>query len=1079
MAELGPPILLIDDEDASRYWQRRILERAGFQVLEARSGEAGLELAWQVQPDLVLLDVQLPDLTGHAVCARLKALPAVAPPLVLMYSAAFTRTADRVEGLQGGADAYLITPVEPEELVAHVRALLRIRHSEQRARLLALRADLATALARKRLPADALQEGAELLVRYLDAEQARVWTVDSDGYFCLQASAGLHGHRDAEQQRLPQPLLLPPEAGWAPRISDRVQTETAIIDGEWAAREGLHAYAGYPLYAEEQLLGYVALLARRPLSPSDREGFLTVAESLSRHLERSAGEARLRQTHDLLSALFQASPLAIFSLTAKGTVRLWNRAAQKLFGWSAAEIEGQSLPLFSGAEAETFAACLAEASACGAVSGLELPAHRKDGTQVTISLSLTSLAAEPQSRVGEETGETGETAELGDTGDILCLATDLTEQVWLESTLHLRERAIEAIGQGILITDARREDHPIIYVNRAFSAQTGYDRWEVLGRNPRFLQGPETDPQACRLLREAVRERQAVSTDILNYRRNGTAYWARLSIAPVLSATGHLTHFVGVHEDISARRSAEAALRCSEERYRELFDNANDVVYSHDLDGRFTDWNRKGEELTGFTRAEILTMSADQLIAPEYLAVAREMTRRKLVGSGGQKGGQTTYEVEVVCRDGTRLPLEVSSRLIYEQEQVVGVTGTARDVRERHSLQSQLLQAQKMEAVGRLAGGVAHDFNNMLAVINGYSSLIADRLPHDHLAREGMLEIGRAGERAAGLTRQLLAFSRKQLLQPRLLSVRDLLVGIESMLRRLIGEDIELHTCLAPDVGEIRADPGQIEQVLLNLVVNSRDALPNGGRITLGARNLRLHDERSPGEIQLPRGSYVEVWVEDTGIGMPPEVLEHIWEPFFTTKELGRGTGLGLSTVYGIVRQSGGYITVESAPGRGSTFRLWFPKALAETPAPASQDLPEEVWRGSETVLLVEDEPAVRALLAQMLKGAGYRVLSAGSGPEAVELATNRHRNTERATTDSAASIDLLLTDLVMPGGLSGRETAETLQSRLPGLRVIYMTGYTDDTVLRQGQWLSEPALLHKPFGKAELLRLVRHTLDH
>lgn len=369
-----------------------------------------------------------------------------------------------------------------------------------------------------------------------------------------------------------------------------------------------------------------------------------------------------------------------------------------------------------------------------------------------------------------------------------------------------------------------------------------------------------------------------------------------------------------------------ASLRRSEERYRQLFDSAGDIIYNHDLQGRFTAWNRKGEELTGYTRADMVAMTADQLIAPEFVPLAAAMSRRKVAG----ELTQTTYEVEVIAKDGTRIPLEVSSQLLLQDGEVIGITGLARDIRERRQLQAQLLQSQKMEAVGLLAGGVAHDFNNMLAVINGYACLLSTMLPTDSPAvgpvRDGLAEIRQAGERAAALTRQLLAFSRKQILEPQVLHVGELLVSLERLLRPLIGEDIDLQVEIDPDVDCIRADPHQLEQVLVNLAVNSRDAMAQGGSLLFRASNRDVSGPALSVDGSAPSGSYVELLVRDSGAGMPPAVLSRIWEPFFTTKDVGHGTGLGLSTVYGIVRQSGGYITAESTVGVGSTFQILFPR---------------------------------------------------------------------------------------------------------------------------------------------------------
>jgi nitrogen-specific signal transduction histidine kinase/CheY-like chemotaxis protein len=391
-----------------------------------------------------------------------------------------------------------------------------------------------------------------------------------------------------------------------------------------------------------------------------------------------------------------------------------------------------------------------------------------------------------------------------------------------------------------------------------------------------------------------------------------------------------------------------------------------------------------------------------------------------------------------------------------------------RDITQRRQLEEQLRQAQKIEAVGRLAGGVAHDFNNLLNVIIGYGQMVFRRLP-DGPEREKTKAILQAADRAAGLTRQLLAFSRKQVLEPKVLDLNAVVGGMDEMLRRLIGEDIELHTQLAPDLGRTKADPGQIEQVLMNLVVNARDAMPRGGRLTLETANAEMDETYIRDHLGARPGRYVMLAVCDNGLGMDPETQKHIFEPFFTTKEKGKGTGLGLATVYGIVKQSEGYIWVESAPGEGTTVKVYLPWVEAE---PAAEELrrpavPEELPRATETVLLVEDEDMVRRMTREVLEGAGYRVLEASSGFEALRVSAGHN-----------GSLDLLLTDVVMPG-MSGRELSERLAPVRPAMKVLYMSGHTDDAIFHHGVTQAGTGFLQKPFTPDALERRVRELLGN
>jgi two-component system, cell cycle sensor histidine kinase and response regulator CckA len=385
----------------------------------------------------------------------------------------------------------------------------------------------------------------------------------------------------------------------------------------------------------------------------------------------------------------------------------------------------------------------------------------------------------------------------------------------------------------------------------------------------------------------------------------------------------------------------------------------------------------------------------------------------------------------------------------------------------RRRLEEQYRQAQKMEAVGQLASGIAHDFNNLLTVINGYADLLLQSLPPADSSQELLEEIRRAGERAAGLTRQLLAFGRRQVLAPRVLDLNAVAADTEAMLRRVIGEDVRLATVPGPGLWPVRADPGQVEQVLLNLAVNARDAMPTGGRLTIETRNVELDDEYALAHAGAHPGPHVLLAVSDTGCGMTDEVKARIFEPFFTTKGPGRGTGLGLATVYGIVTQSGGHLGVDSEAGAGTTFRVYLPRAEGPVGEPKAGSGAPAPRRGAETVLLVEDDPAVRALNRHVLAGCGYTVVEAGDGDEAWRAAV-RH---------AGGPIHLLVTDVVMPGQ-GGRALAERLLERHPGLKVLYVSGYTDDAVVRHGVLREAMNFLQKPFTPTALAHRVREVLD-
>ncbi len=395
----------------------------------------------------------------------------------------------------------------------------------------------------------------------------------------------------------------------------------------------------------------------------------------------------------------------------------------------------------------------------------------------------------------------------------------------------------------------------------------------------------------------------------------------------------------------------------------------------------------------------------------------------------------------------------------------MGFASLGVDVTEHRELQERYLQAQKLESLGRLAGGVAHDFNNLLTVINGYSSLLRSRFEEGDPRRRQVDEIGKAGERATGLVQQLLAFSRRQATQPQVLQLNTVVADAESMLRRLIGEDIELTSKLEACPDEITADPSQVHQVLMNLAVNARDAMPHGGKLTIETGNADVRARDMLQDADASRGAYVQLTVTDSGSGMDAETRRHIFEPFFTTKEPGKGTGLGLATVYGIVRQNGGFIRVESSPGEGSSFHAFLPRAaVAAVSNPPSSAVPVG-WRGSETVLIAEDERNVRELAAEILRGYGYKVLAAAGGREALEMVET-----------SGQTVDLLLTDVVMPG-MNGKALAERLTASRPGLKVILMSGYADEALGHRGAAEVGWAYLPKPFPPQELVEKVREAL--
>jgi PAS domain S-box-containing protein len=510
------------------------------------------------------------------------------------------------------------------------------------------------------------------------------------------------------------------------------------------------------------------------------------------------------------------------------------------------------------------------------------------------------------------------------------------------------------------------------------------------------------------------------------------------------------------------RRQVAETLRKSEERYRNLFENANDLIYTLDLTGKITSVNQKIKEITGYAPEEMIGRSVDEVLTPDNRNISNANLARKLAG----EAEGTIYELEMIGKQGQTLALEINTRLIDEQGEPSAILGIARDISERKHLEDQLRQAQKMEAIGRLAGVVAHDFNNLLIAILGYSQLILRRLePHNPFYRE-INEIEKAGQRAATLTNQLLAFSRRQAAQPQIVNLNHVVTEIGHMLRRIIGEDIELVTVLEPQLGCTKVDPGQIEQVIMNLAVNSRDAMPNGGRLIIETANSEFDEPYASRHPATQSGHYVLLSVSDTGVGMDKETQSRIFEPFFTTKSEGKGTGLGLSTVYGIVKQSNGHIEVQSEPGRGATFQIFLPMVDEKPLYEQLVQMDDDAYGGQETILLAEDDDAVRELVVHLLQVKGYTVLEATDARSALAVCQSY-----------SGPIAAVLTDVVMPQ-MNGPELVQVLMQLRPTLKVLYMSGYTDGNTVSLNQLSGTLSLLEKPFTAEKLTQRLRQLLD-
>jgi PAS domain S-box len=550
--------------------------------------------------------------------------------------------------------------------------------------------------------------------------------------------------------------------------------------------------------------------------------------------------------------------------------------------------------------------------------------------------------------------------------------------------------------------------------------------------------------------------------------RSGNAVFGVIALQSYDPAIRHeerdkeILTYVSQHIAVAiGRKRQEEALRISEARHRSLVESAVYGMYRSSIDGRFLDVNPALVNMLGYASTEEL-MSVD--MARDIYGDHEE--RGKIIENYLQDGKLETQEVRWKRQDGRLITVRLNGKPFRnERGDTLGFEMIAEDVTERRTLEEQLRQSQKMEAGGRLAGGIAHDFNNLLTVIKGYSELMLGELDGSHPLRSEVDEIKKAADRAASLTRQLLAFSRQQVLAPKVIDLNSVVHNMDKLLRRLLGEDVDLFTVLDGSLGRVKADPGQLEQVVMNLAVNARDAMPQGGKLTIETANIDLDARYARDHVSVKPGSYVMIAVSDSGTGMTEKIKSRIFEPFFTTKDVGKGTGLGLSTVYGIVKQSGGYVWVYSELGIGSTFKVYLPRVDAPAEI-APLNPPMLNYKGSETVLLVEDEDGVRALVRQVLHKNGYNVIETRHGGEAL-LACERH----------PGKIDLLLTDVVLEQ-MSGRELAERLLQIRPEMKVLYVSGYADDAIIHHGVLTPGAAFLQKPFTTEALARKLRCVLD-
>jgi PAS domain S-box-containing protein len=790
--------------------------------------------------------------------------------------------------------------------------------------------------------------------------------------------------------------------------------------------------AGLLLYLIVGGVGIYLTNPRRTALPS--ADVIPLAAGIEATAQREAEESLRKHQARLLDHAFD--PILTWKLG--GAITYWNAGAARLYGYSADEAVGRiSHELLRTVFPVSRDACENTLRRDGHWEG-ELLHRTKDGLWVPVDSRMTLV---------QQTGGPPEVQEAN---------RDLTERKMADEAREQLASIVESSEDAIV---SKTLDGVIRTWNTGAERLFGHTRAEAVGRSITIIIPPERLAEGHDILARIRGGERVEPFETVRVAKDGRRIDVSLTVSPVRDGNGHVIGASKIVRDVTGRRRAEEALRLQDRAIQAASEGIL-ITDPHRPDNPIVFASPGFERMTGYPSAEAVGRNSRFLQGkgtdPHSVALFHE---------GIAAGRGCSAELLNYRKDGTPFWNALSVTPVHDDAgTLTHFVGVQVDVTERRKLEEQFRQAQKMEAVGQLAGGVAHDFNNLLTVINGYSELLLDNPAFAGAAQEVLTTIRDAGERAAALTRQLLAFSRRSVLEPRVFDPNGVVAETGKMLTRLIGEDVHLTMTLNPRVSRVRVDPAQFGQVIMNLAVNARDAMPTGGRLTIETSDVEWDESAVRGRTDMRPGRYVLVSVTDTGTGMPPDVKARVFEPFFTTKELGKGTGLGLATVFGIVKQSDGHVEVYSEDGVGTSFKLYLPAVADDERAVGAE--PPGVEGGTESILLVEDQADVRLLAAIALQSKGYHVIEASSGAEVMKLVGQ-----------ARPPVDMLLTDVVMPG-MSGRLVAEALRPLYPGLRVLYMSGYTDDAVVRHGVVGSGDAFLHKPFTPLGLARKVREVLD-
>jgi len=1001
------------------------------------------------------------------------------------------------------------------QLQATVRDIAAQKQADRRLRQLAkLQADLHDPAT---LP-EKLKKITDAVVAIVEADFARIWLIRSGdlcaagcvhgavtegGHVCrdrarclhLLASSGRYTHLDGHgHRRVPfgcYKIGRVASGEEASFLTNDVAHDPRVHNHEWAKELGLVSFAGYQLRPPHgETIGVLALFSNRPISAEDHALLKTLSNLIVPVVQSAQAEAALRERDaDLQVTLDSIAAGLVIIDSATHTIVDVNQRAAELFGASKEKLIASICHR---------CVCPAEKGRCPItdlgqiVDTSERVLLKADGTTIPILKTVVPVTLK------------GRQCLLESFMDI----TTLKRAQMALSASEARYRAVlDGAAEGILVADA--ETRTLRYANPAICRMLGYSLDELLRLSVGDIHPRESLPQVAAVFESHVRGRLTLGSDLQCLRKDGSVFLADITSTRI--EFDEKPYLVGFFSDVTERKQAEAVRaehlaaleesnrqlraaraaalnmmedavasreaaeatnvqvrqemaerRRAEEGLREqaaLLDAANDAIIVRTLDQQVLYWNAGAERLYGWTSTEMVDRRIDEwerIPSPES-----EAARTALLKEGHWSG-----ELERTSKAGKKLTVFCRFTLLRDdQGRPSRYLAIDADITEKKQLEIQFRQAQKLESVGQLAGGVAHDFNNLLTVILGCSNFLLQDLPPGSM-RSDVEQIQKAGEQAVALTRQLLAFSRKQILQPINLDLNNLIAEMGKMLVRLLGEDIDLLSVPGPSLGLVKADPGQVQQVIANLAVNARDAMPQGGKLTIETGNVDIDRHFASRHPMARLGSYVMLAISDSGIGMDGETQAHIFEPFFTTKKPGKGTGLGLSTVYGIVKQSSGFIWVYSEPGKGTTFKIYLPRVRGQAEEVVEGGKSEIGVHGSETVLVVEDAPPVRAFTARSLREKGYTVLEASDGQDALSVAR-----------EFAGEIQLAVTDVVMPR-MSGREFVSRIQDVRPGIKALYVSGYTGKAIGHHGILDSGIAFLQKPFTADDLARKVREVIE-